>query len=145
MANYKDIFSSLDDFTTWHSFVMDSSPLDVSVITEILSTHGDKNSASSKQQWSHSWHWINFTAFQKGQKLYKVTKNWRALYSSLVRVHMHRTRTCYARMRTRHAAVSTKTRTPAKTTHLLNRSASQPPTDRLPIRFDSQIWAKSTG
>ena len=40
-----------------------------SVITEILSTQGDKNSASSTQQWSHSWHRMKFTAFQKSQKL----------------------------------------------------------------------------
>jgi hypothetical protein len=45
-----------------------------SVITEISSAHGDKNSASSKQDWSHSWHRINSTALQKGQKLYKMTK-----------------------------------------------------------------------
>jgi hypothetical protein len=39
-----------------------------SVITEISSTHGDKNSASSKQERSHSWHKINSTAWKKGQK-----------------------------------------------------------------------------
>jgi hypothetical protein len=39
-----------------------------SVITEISSTQGDKNSASSKQDWSHSWHRINSTTLQKGQK-----------------------------------------------------------------------------
>jgi hypothetical protein len=45
------------------------------VITEILSARGDKNSASSKQDWSHSWHRINSTSLQKGQKLYKIPKN----------------------------------------------------------------------
>jgi hypothetical protein len=45
------------------------------VITEISSAQGNKNSASSKQDWSHSWHKINSTALQKGQKLYKMTKN----------------------------------------------------------------------
>jgi hypothetical protein len=39
-----------------------------SVITEISSAHGDKNSASSKQDWSHSWHRINSTTLQKGSK-----------------------------------------------------------------------------
>jgi hypothetical protein len=29
------------------------------VITEISSAQGDKNSASSTQDWSHSWHKIN--------------------------------------------------------------------------------------
>jgi hypothetical protein len=45
------------------------------VITEISSAQGDKNSASSKQKRSHSWHKVNSTAQQKGQKLYKMTKN----------------------------------------------------------------------
>jgi hypothetical protein len=36
---------------------------------------GDKNSASSKQNWSHSWHKINSTALQKGQNYTKWPKN----------------------------------------------------------------------
>jgi hypothetical protein len=54
-----------------------------SVITEILSAHGDKNSASSKQDWSHSWHRINSTALQKGQKLYKMTKKLKGALQNL--------------------------------------------------------------
>jgi hypothetical protein len=46
----------------------------VIVITEISSAHDDKNSASSQQDWSHSWHRINSTTLQKGKKLYKMTK-----------------------------------------------------------------------
>jgi hypothetical protein len=39
-----------------------------SVITEISSACGDKNSTSSKQDWSHSWHKINATTLQKEVK-----------------------------------------------------------------------------
>jgi hypothetical protein len=46
-------------------------PLNVCVITEISSAQGDKNSTSSTQDWSHSWHRINPSSLQKGQKLYK--------------------------------------------------------------------------
>jgi hypothetical protein len=35
------------------------------LITEISSAQGNKNSASSKQDWSHSWHRINSLALQK--------------------------------------------------------------------------------
>jgi hypothetical protein len=35
------------------------------VITEISSTQGGKNSTSSKQNWSHSWHKNNATTLQK--------------------------------------------------------------------------------
>ena len=42
-----------------------------SVITEILSTRGDKNSASSTQKSSHSWHKVNSIAQQKGQNYTK--------------------------------------------------------------------------
>jgi hypothetical protein len=51
------------------------------VITEISSAQGDKNSASSTQKNSHSWHKVNSTAQQKGSKLYKMTKNYKALYT----------------------------------------------------------------
>jgi hypothetical protein len=54
-----------------------------SVITEISSAHGDKNSASSKQERSHSWHRINSTALQKGQKLYKMTKKLKGALQNL--------------------------------------------------------------
>jgi hypothetical protein len=46
-----------------------------SVITEISSAHGDKNLASSNSnEVIHGTELIS-QAFQKGQKLYKVTKN----------------------------------------------------------------------
>jgi hypothetical protein len=45
------------------------------VITEILSAQGDKNSASSAQKNSHSWHKVNSTAQQKGQNYTKWPKN----------------------------------------------------------------------
>jgi hypothetical protein len=48
---------------------------DVSVITEISSAQGDKNSASSAQKNSHSWHkGINSIAQQKGQNYTKMAK-----------------------------------------------------------------------
>jgi hypothetical protein len=53
------------------------------VITEISSTHGDKNFASSKQERCHSWHKINSTAWQKGQKLYKMTKKLKGALQNL--------------------------------------------------------------
>jgi hypothetical protein len=54
-----------------------------SVITEISSAHGDKNSTSSKQDWSHSWHMITSTTLQKGQKLYKMTKKLKGALQNL--------------------------------------------------------------
>jgi hypothetical protein len=44
------------------------------VITEISSAQGDKNSASSTQKNSHSWHKVKFHSTEKGSKLYKMTK-----------------------------------------------------------------------
>jgi hypothetical protein len=41
------------------------------VITEISSAQGDKNSASSTQKNSHSWHKDKLHSTAKGSKLYK--------------------------------------------------------------------------
>ena len=68
-----------------------------SVITEISSAHGYKNSASSNSNEVIHGQRINLTAFKKGKKLYKVVKNWRALYRNWVRAHMRGTKTYHAR------------------------------------------------
>ena len=60
-----------------------------SVITEISSARGDKNSASSKQKRSHSWHKVNSIAQQKGQNYTKWPKNCKALYILGAHVRMH--------------------------------------------------------
>jgi hypothetical protein len=58
------------------------------VITEISSAQGDKNSASSTQDWSHSWHKINSSTLQKGQKTIQMTKNLKgALHHLGARTH----------------------------------------------------------
>jgi hypothetical protein len=53
-----------------------------SVITEISSAQGDKNSASSKQDWSHSWHRINSSALQKGQKTIQNDQKFERCFTS---------------------------------------------------------------
>jgi len=84
------------------------------VITEISSAHGDKNSAlPNSNEVIHGIELISQHS-KKGQKLYKVTKNWRALYRSLVCVHMRRTGTYHARICARCTVVGAKTRAPAK-------------------------------
>jgi hypothetical protein len=63
-----------------------------SVITEILSAHGYKNSASSNSnEVIHGPKLI--PQHSKGQKLYKVVKNERALCRHWVHVHMRETKT----------------------------------------------------
>jgi hypothetical protein len=52
------------------------------VITEISSVRGDKNSTSSKQDWSHSWHKINATALQKGSKTIPNDQKFEELFTS---------------------------------------------------------------
>jgi hypothetical protein len=84
------------------------------VITEISSTQGDKNSASSTQDWSHSWHKINSSALQKGKKTIQMIKNQRALYRTWARAHAHVTTSYKACLHARGAAVGRKTRAPAK-------------------------------
>jgi hypothetical protein len=55
------------------------------VITKISSAQGDKNSASSTQDWSHSWHRIKSSALKNGQKTIQMIKNSKALYKTRVR------------------------------------------------------------
>jgi hypothetical protein len=55
------------------------------VITEISSAQGDKNSASSTQDWSHSWHRIKSSALKKGKKTIRMIKNSKALYRTWAR------------------------------------------------------------
>jgi hypothetical protein len=61
--------TSKEKIAEWESLI-----LIWNVITEISSAQGDKNSASSTQKNSHSWHKVNSTAQQKGSKLYKMAK-----------------------------------------------------------------------
>jgi hypothetical protein len=84
------------------------------VITEILSAQGNKNSASSTQDWSRSWHRINSSAQQKGQKTIQMIKNSKALYRTWARACARVTTSYKARMHARGAAVGRKTRAPAK-------------------------------
>jgi hypothetical protein len=73
----------------------------LSVITEISSAQGDKNSASSTQKNSHSWHKVNPTAQQKGQNYTKWPKNYKALLHPLgtrARVQHLRIWSAYARL-----------------------------------------------
>jgi hypothetical protein len=75
-----------------------------SVITEISSAHGDKNSTSAKQQWSHSWNWINFTALKKGKNytsnqklkgsLHQLDARAHARDKNVLCAHAHPTRDC---------------------------------------------------
>ena len=58
ILSYKDCYVLLYDSLTTY----------IGVITEISSAHDDKNSTSSKQDWSHSWHKINATTLQKEVK-----------------------------------------------------------------------------
>jgi hypothetical protein len=83
-------------------------------ITEISSARGDKNSASSKQKRSHSWHKVNSTAQQKGQNYTKWPKNCKALYILWARARMRVTASYKARICAQGAAVWRKTRAPAK-------------------------------
>ena len=111
-----------------------------SVITEILSAHGYKNSASSKQQWSHPWIWINTKTFKKGSKTIQSSEKLKgamktqgacthAWNRNAEIVHMHTMHDCYR-----------KKPCTWETTHLWEWSASHPLMVKLPSRFDTQIW-----
>jgi hypothetical protein len=109
--------------------------LNIDVITEISSALGDKNSASSTQENSHSWNKINSTAQKKGQNYTKWPKNYNALLHPLdasacardIFVHWAHRRGC-----------GVQNPRACQTVHLWNWSASQPLMDRLPSRFDTK-------
>ena len=110
-------------------------PTNIIVITEISSAQGDKNSASSTQKNSHSWHKVNSTAQQKGSKLYKMAKKLQgALHPLGARARVRNIFVPGAHMR----GCGVKNPRACQTTHLWNWSASQPLMDRLPSRFDTK-------
>jgi hypothetical protein len=104
------------------------------VITEISSAQGDKNSASSTQKNSHSWHKINSTAQQKGQNYTKWPKNYKALCTHWARARARNIFVHWAHMR----GCGVQNPRACQTAHLWNWSASQPLMDRLPSRFDTK-------
>jgi hypothetical protein len=106
-----------------------------SVITEISSAQGDKNSASSTQKNSHSWHKDKLHSTAKGSKLYKMAKKLKsALHPLRMRAHARNIFVLGAHMR----GCGVKNPRACQTAHLWNWSASQPLMDRLPSRFDTK-------
>jgi hypothetical protein len=57
-------------------------------ITEISSAQGDKNSASSTQDWSHSRHMINSTSIAKGSKTIQNDQKFERLFTSSECAHI---------------------------------------------------------
>jgi hypothetical protein len=102
-----------------------------SVITEISSAQGDKNSASSAQKNSHSWHKIMPQHCKKEVKTIQMTQKIKRRMHPLsarardIFVHGAHMRGC-----------GVQNPRACQTAHLWNWSASQPLMDRLPIRFD---------